>query len=221
MSVLRGKSLAMRLLTLLLLLHFTIQAEAARGQVPTSDPESSGWTLESDEDGVKIYVRPEDNGDMSVRVRTAATATVEQVQAVIDNAVDYPEWVHRCAEARVLPGGTPAAYTYYSLIDLPFPFSDREVVAAIEQRTDPVSGVYTRDITSTPNAVPVTKGPERVETYEARWIVSPQGTGRVTIECTVRTAAGSGLPNWLRTEVMTGGPAKTVVNLVERLERGK
>ncbi|MEM6771114.1 MAG: hypothetical protein AAF597_11055, partial [Bacteroidota bacterium] len=108
---------------------------------------------------------------------------------------------------------------YYSRVALPFPLRDREVVAAITQTIDVETGILTRHITSTPDALPTTKGCNREAVYEADWVVAPLSAAEVSISCTVRTAAGAGLPGWLRREIMTGGPVKTVRNLVNRLER--
>lgn len=184
---------------------------------PVAAQDNADFTLESNRNGVKIFVRPERNGDMTVLIRTQAKTTVQKVLQVLDDAQAYPEWVHRCAEAYVVEGGTPNAYTYFSLVDMPFPFADREVVAAITQSIDPRTGVLNRYITSTPDALPPNKGRQRLDVYEAHWIVKPQADGMVAISCQVRTAAGSGLPNWLRKEVLTGGPGRTVANLVGRL----
>ena len=190
----------------------------ALSQVPGIGGAQSTWTLEADEDGVLVYVRPEADEDMSVRVEATAAATVADVKAVLDDCASYPEWVHRCAEAYVVPGGTPDEFIYYSHIDLPFPFSDKEVVARIRQRYDEAAGAFSRTIVAEPTALPVSKGRDRLTKYDAQWEVTANGSGRVVISCTVRTSAGSGLPTWLRTEIMTGGPAKTVTNLVARLE---
>lgn len=188
-------------------------------QVRSWGQEAKAFTLEADEDGVQVYVRPEADDQMSVRVITTASATVREVQSVIDDAPNYPRWVHRCAQAYVLDGGTPNAYTYYSRLNLPFPLSDREVVAAIVQSVDAESGTLTRLITSTPEAMPATKGCVREAVYEAEWIIAPAGAGTVSIQCTVRTAAGASLPDWIRREIMTGGPVKTVRNLVARVSK--
>ena len=177
------------------------------------------WSLEVEENGVRVYVRPEAGSDMSVRVVTTAQTSVAAVKKVLDDAPAYPEWVHRCEEAYVAPGGTPDDYVYYSHIDMPFPFQDKEVVARIHQSANPSTGVLTRTITAEPDALPANKGRDRLTAYEAVWILTPKAGGRVEIICQVRTSAGSGLPMWLRKEIMTGGPAQTVANLKERLER--
>ncbi|WP_026232066.1 SRPBCC family protein [Neolewinella persica] len=188
-------------------------------QVQANAQEEQGFVLQTDEDGVFVWVRPESNDDLTVRVAITARASVSEVRKVIDHASAYPRWVHRCEEAYVLPGGTPKAYSYYSRVNLPFPFSDREVVGAITQSVDVNTGVFTRIIKSTPTALPMNKGIQRVETYDSTWKVEPLSDNKVAITCTVRTAAGSGLPNWLRHEIMTGGPVKTMKGLVEELEK--
>ena len=181
--------------------------------------EEQGFVLEATDGSVKIYVRPEDNDDLSIRVTAPAAASVAEVVAVLNDVPNYPSWVHRCERAYVVDGGQPDAFTYYSLINLPFPFSDREVVAAIEQGMDARTGVFRRTISSRPDAVPRTRA-ERIETYEALWLVTPDERAGSTVSCTVRTSAGGGLPEWLRREIMTSGPAKTVNNLLRRLAAG-
>jgi hypothetical protein len=201
----------MRILLLLLIWAGTQVQAKAQGE--------QGFVLQAVEEGVSVWVRSEANNDLTVRVAVTAEATVAKVRSVIDHAPAYPRWVHRCEEAYVLPGGTVDAYTYYSRVNLPFPFSDREVVGAITQSVDAESGIFTRIIKSTPSALPSNKGVQRVETYDSTWEVKPLAKERVAITCTVRTAAGSGLPNWLRREIMTGGPVKTMKGLVAELEK--
>jgi hypothetical protein len=188
-------------------------------QVQANAQGEQGFVLRAAEDGVSVWVRSEANNDLTVRVAITAETSVAKVRRVIDHASGYPHWVHRCEEAYVLPGGTPDAYTYYSRVDLPFPFSDREVVGAITQSVDADTGVFTRIIKSSPTAMPNNKGVQRVETYDSTWEVKPLTKDKVAITCTVRTAAGSGLPNWLRREIMTGGPVKTMKGLVTELKK--
>ncbi|CAH1000435.1 hypothetical protein LEM8419_01588 [Neolewinella maritima] len=178
---------------------------------------SDGFVLQSTDDGVSVSVREESNGDMSVRVSTEARAQVQGVGAVLDHAKGYSEWVHRCDGAYIVAGGQPDDYVFVSGIDMPFPFQDKEIVARVTQVVDS-SGVLTRTITGSPHAIPATKGRDRPTVYNGEWIVRPLPDGRVHLQVTVRTDAGAGLPNWLRKEIMTGGPVKTVLNLRHRLE---
>lgn len=201
----------MRILLLIMILAGT--------QVQGNAQEEQGFVLQTVEDEISVWVRPEANDDLTVRVAVKTATTVSAVRAVFDNAPAYPRWVHRCAEAGILSGGTANAYTYYSRVNLPFPFSDREVVAAITQSIDPKTGVFTRIINSTPDAMPLNKGVQRVKVYDSVWKVEPLPAGEALLTCTVRSAAGAGLPKWLRREIMTGGPVKSLKGLVKELAR--
>ena len=175
------------------------------------------FVLDADDGDVRVYVRQELNGEMSVRVITRARTQVQTVRAVLDDAASYPEWVHRCDGAYIVEGGRADDYLFVSGIDMPFPFGDKEIVARVVQKMDG-AGVLTRTITGSPRAIPATQGRDRPTVYDGEWVVSPQSDGTVLLQVTVRTDAGTGLPNWLRKEIMTGGPVKTVTNLRRRLE---
>ena len=179
-----------------------------------------GFVLESEEDGVKAYIREESNGDMTVLVRTQARAQVQGVREVLNDAAGYSQWVHRCDGAYVVEGGTTNNYVFVSGIDMPFPFRDKEVVARVLQHTAQ-DGQYTRTITAEPDAIPPTKGRDRQTIYLGEWLVTPLSGSEVEVQVTVRTDAGSGLPNWLRKEIMTGGPLKTIINLRRRVEQAR
>lgn len=187
----------------------TLRAQATQDDV--------GYTLEREENGVMVYVREETNGDMSVRIMTAAGTQVQRVLEVLDDAPRYPQWVHRCDGAYVVEGGTAENYVFVSGIDMPFPFRDKQVVARIEQELDG-QGVLTRTITAEPGAIPQSDDRDRLTVYRGEWVVTPKPSGGVDLQCTVRTDAGAGLPNWLRKDILCGGPVKTMVNLRERLE---
>ncbi len=196
---------------ILLLLTLSLTAPLV-AQIP------AGFVLEEENDGVLVYLREEADGEMSVLARTEATSTVVRALHILNDVTAYPVWVHRCAVAEQLPGGTADGFSYRSVIDLPFPFRDREVVARITQETSGDGRQFTRHITSTPEAIPPTEGTSRMEVYEADWLVETGGRRSagaefITLQCIVRTDAGSGLPGWLRREILTGGPVKTMVNL--------
>ncbi|WP_116105714.1 hypothetical protein [Lewinella sp. IMCC34191] len=185
----------------------------------TNAQTTDGFHMQTEEDDVQVFVREEANDDMSVRVVTIATTNVARVKATLDDAESYDEWVHRCDGAYVVEGGLPDNYIYVSGIDMPFPFRDKEVVARINQWVDE-AGVLTRTITATPEAIPASNR-DRLTTYFGEWVVTPLKNGTIRLQCTVRTDAGSGLPGWLRREILTGGPAETVANLRRRLEAAK
>ena len=177
------------------------------------------FVLQGEENGVSVYTRAEEDGQLSVRVETEIASTVPRVKATLDDAERYAEWVHRCDGAYIVEGGQADSYLFVSGIDMPFPFGDKEVVARIQQHVRP-DGSLVRLIVGDAEAVPAS-GRDRPGVYEGEWVVTPLTGHGVSIRVTVRTDAGAGLPLWLRKEVMTGGPVKTVINLRRRLEAAR
>lgn len=109
-------------------------------------------------------------------------------------------------------------YLFISRIDMPFPFTDKVVVAGVKQWID-ADGRLLRNIVAQPKAIPNENDEERLSVYRGEWVVTPDAANHsVQVSCTVRTDAGSGLPNWVRREILTGGPVKTMINLRKRLE---
>jgi hypothetical protein len=96
-------------------------------QVQANAQQEQGFVLQTAEDNISVWFRSEWNDDITVRVVVKTLTTVGVVRAVFDNAPAYPHWVHRCEDAYILPGGIADAYTYYSRVSLPFPFSDRKL----------------------------------------------------------------------------------------------
>ena len=202
-----------------LILSRGAQVQGLIGQTAIQTTPEAEFQLELEKDGVKVYVRTEAGDAITVRVDAVAASTPERVKTVLDNAPGYPDWVHRCAEAYVLPGGSTDDYVYFSLVDMPFPFSDKEVVARIHQRWNADRTTLTRTIVAEPSAIPPHDGRHRLESYDAEWTITREANGYVSISCVCTTTAGSGLPNWLRKDILTGGPAKTMRNLVGLLEK--
>lgn len=193
-------------------MFFLLLCTCVRAQV------DEGFVLQAEEEGVRIYTREGSGGVLSVRTITRARTRVQAVKEVLDDAAKYPEWVHRCDTAYAIGGGDD--FIFVSGIDMPFPFTDKQVVARVRQHIDD-RGVFRRTITASPDAIPDDGERDRQRNYFGEWEIRPLTNGMVELQCTVKTDAGSGLPGWLRREILTGGPMKTLHNLKRRLEAAR
>lgn len=180
--------------------------------------QEAAWELKSKDERLELYTRKPDGSRLvEVRIRMNLKASPQDLLAVLDDLETYPQWVYRCSSARRV--NATKGYYYQSIVDLPFPFSDRDVVAQVQQRTDSRTGKTTRTVRAAPNVIPGEKGMERIETYEAVWEIQSISDTHILIDYRCFTDTGGALPSWIVNEVATSGPVKSMRRLAELVEK--
>ncbi len=200
----------MRLLLSCLLFALTLSLSAQQTNVV--------WKLTKEDDRLKIYTA-ESGENILVKIEMNVAASVDKIMMFVSDADSYATWIHRCESAKRLKTVSATQYYYYSHINLPIPFSDRDVVALVKEKKDPATGSVQRSIVAVPGYIPENKGIQRIKQYDSSWRLTPLPSGLTYVECIVESDAGSGLPGWLRTQIMTGAPAKTMHNLAALAEK--
>lgn len=180
--------------------------------------QEAAWELKSKDELMELYTRKPDGSRLvEVRIRMNLKARPKDLLAVLDDLATYPRWVYRCSSARRV--GASKGYYYQSIVDLPFPFSDRDVVAQVQQRTDSRTGKTTRTVRATPDIIPGEKGMERIKTYEAVWEIQSVSDTHILIDYRCFTDTGGSLPSWIVNEVATSGPVKSMRRLAELVQK--
>ncbi len=179
------------------------------------------WKLHKEDGRLKIFTRGLDDGNrgFEVKLEMEIAADMYRIKSHLENMEAYPDWIHRCKSAKMLRKVSESEYYYYSLINLPIPFSDREVVAVVNESRDENTGQIIRTISSRPDFVPKNKGKVRVQRYESTWTLTPLNNGKTHISCIVYSDAGKGLPQWFRTKIVSSGCSKTLHNFAALAER--
>ncbi len=194
-------------------LGFIVLLAAASLQVGAQED----WTERKSEDNFKVYTKPAPGDNITVKTIATAKAAPADLVKILDDVPSYPEWVYHCAEAERLSGGKKDHFYYRSEVSLPFPFKNREVVAEVKQSF--VNGVFQRTISARPDYRPDPEGLERARVFEATWKITPRPGGGSDILTIVTTDAGSGLPSWLRNQIVTSGPIKSIGDLIALAEK--
>ncbi len=199
-------------------MHTTLTLLFLLGALGLSAQEAE-WKLHNGGERMQVYTRKRgDSRQVEVRIKMKLDASVDQLLAVIDDLKGYPRWVYRCASARKVEVAGSSHVHYQSIVNLPFPFSDRDVVAVIKQTRDPQSGRVLRRVTATPDAIPPADGLERVKQYEATWDIRPAANGGTEVDYRCFSDTGGGLPAWVVNEVVTSGPVKSMERLIHLVE---
>jgi len=92
------------------------------------------WTLRKQEDGIRIYTRTRADSPLKeYRFSAGISAPLDVVFEFLSNVSLHTEWVYNCVGVFILEQIPGEKIIYHTSYDLPWPVSDRDLVA--EART--------------------------------------------------------------------------------------
>ena len=198
----------------ILILLLVLCANIAAAQ--TDDP----WTLKQDKDGIKIYTADVPNSKIkALKVECELNATLSQVVAAVMDIKSSKSWVYRTASAYVVKQPSPSDLYYYTLVKMPWPVTNRDYVAHLRVTQNAKTKAVTVDVPCITGMVPSKNKVIRVTNSTARWLLTPEGTGRIKLVYTLHTDPGGDIPAWLTNMFITQAPSQTFSKLEAELKK--
>ena len=157
------------------------------------------WTHVLTRNGVTVTAKAVAGRDLPVfRGTGIVDASPYEVLAVLADTSRRPEWLESCAESRLIETHGPYHRTTYSLTDVPWPGSDRDVVLDVEVEVDGANSVIMARFHSVEDArVPPVDGVVRIPFlrghYEAR-LIAP---GKTRVVYQVDADPGGWMPDFI------------------------
>lgn len=188
------------------------------------DRPDNGFVLKRERDGVTIYIRdvPDTGGLLEFKgVIELPEATLSAAIALFDDTASYPEWMYETAEGRVLRRVDFFERYTYTVIKVPWPFRNRDVVAHARMRQIPETGEIDIRIEGVPDYIPRRAGHVRVPMMRARWSFTPRPGGGVTVAYRMYSAPGGNLSKRLANMVIEEVPYETLTRFRERVRAPK
>ena len=156
------------------------------------------WELKKDENGVQAYVRRvEGSSILEYKGTVVVEATLADALRLFEEDVRMPEWFHQCTESRSLKTETPDLKILYSVIHMPWPVTDRDVVFRRARAKDPVTGVVRYETSAVPYDYPEQPGKVRMPYLKGLWRFTPLANGRTEIYYQQHSEVGGHIPDWL------------------------
>ncbi len=155
------------------------------------------WRLDREQDGIVVYTRPvEGSGIREFKGSALVAASVDSIRALLRDADHFKDWFPNTIESRLLDRDGNVAYQY-SVLDLPWPVSDRDNVFRSETETDSATGRISIRVTAAPDYHP--EQPERVRVRRAlgQWLLEPVSPVETQVTFTMHLEPGGGVPQWL------------------------
>ncbi|MFD2144799.1 START domain-containing protein [Mucilaginibacter antarcticus] len=168
------------------------------------------WQLKESSDGIKIYTADISNSKIKgIKVECQFNATLSQVTAALMDIKNSEEWLYHTAGNQLIKQVSPGELYYYSLIEMPWPVSNRDFIAHLKVTQDPVSKVVTMDAPCIPDMIPVKPKIVRITNSKGKWVVTPAGPDHVKILYTLYADPGGDVPSWLTNLFITQGPSQS------------
>jgi hypothetical protein len=168
------------------------------------------WELKESSDGIKIYTADIANSKIKgIKVECQLNATLSQVTAALMDIKHSEEWLYHTAGNYLIKQVSPSELYYYSLIEMPWPVSNRDFIAHLKVTQDPVTKVVTMNAPCIPDMVPVKDKIVRITNSKGKWVVTPVGDDKVKILYTLHADPGGNVPSWLTNLFITQGPSQS------------
>jgi START domain len=107
------------------------------------------WTLEKDEEQIKLYTRPVSGSPfLAVKAITLINAPMTKVADAFGDGDGCSAWRALCKSSEVLSMVSDTERYVYLVLDLPWPLSDRDMVIHSTAQIDPASRTATVQLAS-------------------------------------------------------------------------
>ena len=172
------------------------------------------WIERKKSNGITVFSKKRPNDKyQELRVETIVDGKVSQVLAAVTDVNHHDDWVYKALNTKIIRKLKPGEFYYYTQIDAPWPFENRDLVLHMKVEYDAASGVaiiHTNNIDNILEPVPEVV---RLTYSRGHWTFTPQAGNKVKIEYEILVDTGIGLPSWLINMFVATAPYETFKNL--------
>lgn len=174
----------------------------------------NNWTLKQSSEGISVFTRDVENSKFkALRVKCVLHSTLSQLVLALMDVNNSEEWIYHTSGVYVVKQVSPAELYYYSMVNMPWPASDRDFVAHVKVSQDAVTKVVTIDGDCKDDLVPHKPKIVRVTHSLVKWVLTPLKNGQVELVYTIHADPGGSLPAWLVNMFITQGPLQSIKKL--------
>jgi len=196
----------------ILMTSLSIQAQAA-------DTEQDGWELMERSDGVTTW-KQDVAGKVFplMRGQVEIGASVDDVQAVVEDVQHHTQWMHRCVQATRLKQVSEVESVLYNRTSAPWPIRDRDVVMRVKREVAPSGGAVILLFESVRDALkPEVEGVVRMPKLAGYYRLEARGPNKTQVVYQIEADLGGNLPAWFVKSLVEKMPYETLHRLRERV----
>ncbi len=176
------------------------------------------WKLEKDSDGVKVYTRRiEGWGLKEFRAVMQVKTSLKEVEALLRDAPARSQWMHNTINTRDIKGKSTNEVYSYSVIDVPWPATDRDNVTKMHFKYS-LPKEFTVELTSADGIEAENDCCVRIPRMKGYWKAVDLGNGLIEITQQAVADTGGNIPDWMANGSVIDSPFNTLKNMKNRLE---
>lgn len=196
----------------LLLLSSAVLSAAVPLPAPGSAAPSE-WTQEKSELGVTVYTRSVEGSSIrEFRGEGIVSVPIEEIVALLRTPARFKDWFPNTSESKLIKKEGDSSYQY-SVMEIPWPISDRDNVLRTRLTTDDQSGRVDITVEAAPDAYPIQRGRHRVTKARGSWLLEPRENETTFVRFQMHLEPGGGLPDWMVNARTVGTPFDALLNL--------
>ena len=176
------------------------------------------WKLKKDKNGIQVYSRKTPNFKFDeLKVDCIFEGKISQLAAVILDVNNQYQWVYKTAKSELLKQVTDADLFYYSEIECPWPFDNRDLIARMTVTQNTSNKILSIVAKSVDDYLPSKKNLVRVKYSNALWTITPLNNAQFKVEYKIQIDPGDGVPAWILNMFATNGPYESFKNLKDKI----
>lgn len=177
---------------------------------------SQSWEFIKAKDGINVYTRMEKNSSLkSFKGVMDINSTMDRVCTMIGNPNNREWWDKNLSEVKVL-SIEKNRYSFYMVVDLPWPITNRDLCVETRISTDSVTGIRTVNAQQLLNVIPEKPGLVRIKKYWQKWTIEPRGNNFIHLELEGFADPAGSIPAWLYNMFITDTPLKIMREVQKR-----
>lgn len=179
---------------------------------------ADGWELVKDKNGLKIYTRPTEGSQYKTyKGEASLNMGMQELYHVLADVEQYDQWVYECSESRLLSKVENSEYTYYSIMELPWPFDNRDMTTTMKVSFSSDTIRLATKLTKAKQ--PQTKGLVAVTAYDEVTTLIKIDDDHVRMIMEGYFEPGGSLPAWLMNMFLSEGPYESIINIKKLYEK--
>lgn len=179
------------------------------------------WTLQKDENGIKIYSRVHKSGYEMTKLEAVVDYDLHQLLAINTDVSRLKDWMDSAKGSELVLSVSPREYVVRMTWDIPAPFYDRDSVARSVITQDLPTKEVLLSYKTEKGLVATTLEYVRMDEAIGYWRYTPVSRSRTKVEYTCLTMPGGELvPFWANMKAVEA-PWNTFRNMLSVLESGK